>query len=73
MKIYNVTEILSKYVDWDKIPNRFLEKACLRGSIVHAACAAYAQNLYISPLGDEYRGFFFHFVSGMKKLLRKQF
>ena len=47
MKIYHVTEVLSKYMDWSMIPDQLLAHACKRGSWVHAACEAVALGYYV--------------------------
>lgn len=47
MKIYHVTEILSKYIEWSLIPDQILAHACRRGSWVHSACEAVALKYYI--------------------------
>lgn len=47
MKIYHVTEILGKYMDWSKIPDQVLAHACKRGSWVHKACEAVALGYFI--------------------------
>jgi len=44
----SVTEILAKYCDFSVVRPEVLEAACNRGSWVHAYCAAYAQNLWMS-------------------------
>ena len=46
MKIYHVTEVLGKYMDWSSIPDQVLEHACRRGSWVHRACEAVALDYY---------------------------
>ena len=58
MKIYHVTEILGKYVDWSRIPDLRLYEACQRGQIVHAACGVSALGGYVAPLPDVYAGYF---------------
>jgi hypothetical protein len=51
-----VTEILSPYSDFSKIPPDVLQAAAERGTEVHAACAAYAHNLWL-PVPDELDGY----------------
>ena len=58
MKLLHVTEVLGKYVNWSRIPDRRLYEACQRGQIVHAACGASALGGYVAPLPDAYAGYF---------------
>ncbi len=47
----SVTEVLSPWADWSKIPPKVLAHAAARGTRVHAACAAIAMGLW--PVVDE--------------------
>ena len=67
MKLYSVTEVLSKYVDWGRIPEDILAAACQRGSLVHTACESYALIGYASRLPDMYHGYFISFKNWYKK------
>ena len=50
MKIYSVTEVLSKYVDWSKIPAALLALACQRGTDTHTQCSLYASlGYFLNP------------------------
>ena len=56
-KLPSVTEVLSPYSGYDKIPPWNLEKAAERGTIVHAHCAAIALGRWAPPPKEEYRGY----------------
>ena len=50
MKIYSVTEVLSKYVNWAKINPDVLAQACQRGTDTHTQCGLYANlGYFINP------------------------
>ena len=53
----SVTEVLSPYSGYDKIPPWHLEKAAERGTIVHAHCAAFALGKWAPTPREEYRGY----------------
>jgi len=61
MKILHVTEVLGKYIDWGRIPDRILFNACQRGQVIHAACGVFALGGYVAPLPDNYAGYFYSF------------
>ena len=58
MRIFHVTEILGKYVDFSRIPDQVLFEACQRGQIVHSACSALALGAWVRPLPPTYSGYF---------------
>ena len=58
MKIYHVTEVLGKYVDFTRIPDQIMYEACQRGKLVHSAAAALALGTWHKPLPDLYEGYF---------------
>lgn len=62
MKIYHVTEILAKYVDFSRVPDLRLYEATQRGRIVHAACVAFALGAFVKPLPAAFSGYFQSFV-----------
>ncbi|MFH0921674.1 MAG: hypothetical protein V1913_15090 [Fibrobacterota bacterium] len=57
MQLPRVTEIISPPNDFAQVLPDVLERACLRGSSVHEACAAYALGLF-SPVPDDLIGYF---------------
>jgi hypothetical protein len=56
MTLPRVTEILSPYADFSAVPPDVLQAAADRGVEVHAACAAYAHNLWL-PVPDNLDGY----------------
>ena len=58
MRYCSVTTVLKAYQDFSAIPVDILQAAALRGSAVHAACAAYTQGLFVPPMPEEYRGYY---------------
>lgn len=57
MKTPSVTMILSPYADFSMVPPDVLANAAARGSLVHQACAAIAQDIWISELSEDCRGY----------------
>jgi hypothetical protein len=57
-KYYSSTEVLGKYVDWHRIPDKILAQAIRRGNSVHTACGGYALGGYVAPLPLQYQGYF---------------
>lgn len=52
-----VTEILSTYSKLDMIPPDVLERACQRGTEVHAICEAHLTNMGVPPYDPELEGY----------------
>jgi len=71
MKIYHVTEVLGKYVDWSKIPDLRLFEACQRGQIVHAACGALALGAWVRALPEAYSGYVKSFERWFKNNVKR--
>jgi hypothetical protein len=63
MKIYSVTEVLGKYVDWGKIPADILAAACARGSETHTGSELYAKFGYPGPLSAGVKGYVQSFIN----------
>ena len=57
MKFYSVTEILSPYQDFSKVPEYRLERARIRGTGVHKVCLLYARGIW-PVVPSEYQGYF---------------
>lgn len=55
-----VTEIIGKQTieAMDCIPPAVLANACLRGTMVHGYCTAYAEGLYVSGIEQEYEEYY---------------
>ncbi len=64
----SVTEILSPYADFSRVPPEVLEAACARGTAVHSFCAAYARGIWaekppeIAGYCDSFRAWFDRYV-----------
>ena len=63
MKIYSVTEVLGKYIDWGKISDYVLAAACLRGTDTHFACHSYVKLGYAIKLPTDCIGYYESFVN----------
>jgi len=57
-----VTECLSKYNDFSKIPPRVLKNACDRGTKVHNYCFMYAKNEWFPTPDEPIAGFVDSFI-----------
>lgn len=59
MTFPRVTEILKPFTNYDKVPNDILEKASVRGTIVHGVCAGIARGEWIEDelIEDSYKGY----------------
>lgn len=59
MELPRVTEILKYFTSYDKVPPKILEKACVRGTIVHGICAGLAKGAWIpdSMIDECYHGY----------------
>ena len=68
MKMIRVTEPLSVYFDKSAMRPEVLERASIRGTDVHAACAAYARSLPVfvsngsAPYFESFRNWFDRYV-----------
>jgi len=62
---------LGVFTDFSMIREDVLAAACARGTAVHSACGAYALGLWVSPLPDEYRGYFLSFTSWFDQYVEK--
>jgi len=68
MKMIRVTEPLSVYFDKSAMRPEVLERASIRGTAVHTACAAYARNLPVftsngsAPYFESFRNWFDKYV-----------
>lgn len=67
------TQVLSKYIDWSKIPRDHLMKAQDRGTRVHAACSALCNNLFYNNLLPEEKGYLDSFRKWKEKYIKKIF
>jgi len=56
MILPSVTQVLSPWSDFSGIRPEVLAHAAERGTAVHAACAAYAQGLWVPSLDEECHG-----------------
>lgn len=56
-----VTKVLEPYSDFSNVLSWVLENAQARGTMVHTACFAYAQKIWIPPLPEEYEGYLVSF------------
>ena len=63
MKFYSVTQVLSPYVDFSKIPAETLSFATARGSEVHRICALVAKGIFVREIPDECKGYVLSFCS----------
>lgn len=57
MKYLSVTEVLSPYQDFSKVPESRLEAARVRGTGVHKVCLLYARGIW-PVVPSEYQGYF---------------
>lgn len=62
MKYPSVTQVLSPWVDYSRVPPDVLERAADRGRRVHALCASYAQGLWIPEIPEECAPYFESFT-----------
>ena len=67
----SVTTALGVFVDWSRIRPDVLEAACTRGTAVHSACGAYASGLWVSPLPEEYQGYYQSFTTWFDQYVEK--
>ncbi len=58
----SVTEVLSPWADFSKIPPDVLAHAAARGTAVHDACAAYASGVFVVRNNEEITGYLDSFV-----------
>ena len=56
MKLYGVTHVLGKFIDFGSIPDQVLYKAAQRGGGVHRGCAAFVLGAW-SPKNVDYQGY----------------
>lgn len=73
MELIRVTEVLSPYQDFSKVPDRFMEPALERGSKVHLWCANYARSLWCPITLEDYRGYIESFKGWFDKYVEKVF
>ena len=54
-----VTEVLQPFTSYHKVPANILQKACIRGTAVHAICAAIAKGAWVTmdEIQEEYQGY----------------
>ena len=54
-----VTEVLRPFTNYDKVPTQILHKAAIRGTSVHAICAALAKGAFVTEgmIGEELLGY----------------
>lgn len=57
MKAPSVTQVLSPWADFSRVPQEALENAARRGTDVHRACSALAQGLWFPPVPDDCAGY----------------
>ncbi len=69
-KIYSVTEILKKYQDFSMISPDVLDNAAARGTAVHAACAAYANQAFM-PCPAKHMGYVKSFITWFDQMVVK--
>lgn len=53
-----VTQVLSPYSDFSKVPPEVLKVACERGSLTHDFCELYALDSLIEPVPEICKGYF---------------
>ena len=58
----SVTQVLGLVTDFSNIQPYVLDHAAYRGSRVHASCSAYAQNLWVPHLEEEFSGYYQSFT-----------
>lgn len=54
----SVTRILAPYADFSRVPPAILEQAAMRGTRVHAACAAHALGVFVAAQGPDAQPYF---------------
>ena len=59
----SVTQALSPYSDFSRVPPATLEAACERGSTLHRAFALHATGLWVPELAVDYQGYFDSFCN----------
>ena len=59
----SVTQALSPFSDFSRVPPAVLEAACERGATLHRAFALHASGLWLPGLAAEYQGYFDSFVN----------
>jgi hypothetical protein len=59
----SVTQALSPFSDFSRVPPATLEAACERGSVLHQAFALHALGLWVPELAADYQGWFDSFCN----------
>lgn len=59
----SVTQALSPFADFSRVPPATLEAACERGSVLHRAFALHASGLWFPALATDYQGYFDSFCN----------
>jgi PD-(D/E)XK nuclease superfamily len=73
MDLPRVTQILSPFTSFDKVPSEILHKAATRGTSVHALCAAIAKDAWVPDgmVEEEYKGYIASFRSWAETQVEK--
>ena len=58
MRSISVTQVLSPFVDFSKVPSERLYYAMTRGTDLHMVFAAHAQDLFVPRFPADYQGYF---------------
>ena len=66
-----VTQVLSPYNDFSKVPPQRLKEAQIRGTAVHDFCELYALSLLIEPVPLEYKIYFDCFVNWFEEYVEE--
>jgi hypothetical protein len=66
-----VTKVLEPYSNFDNVLSWVLENAQARGTMVHSACFAYAQRIWIPPLPEEYEGYALSFSKWFDRYVKE--
>lgn len=59
----SITQALSPFSDFSRVPPATLEAACERGSVLHRAFALHASGLWLPELAADYQGYFDSFCN----------
>jgi len=71
--LIRVSDVLRPYQDWSAVPDRYMEPALERGSIVHLWCRNYALKIWMPVSLDQYRGYIESFRGWFDRYVQKVF
>ena len=71
MQYLSVTQALNPFVDFSNVPAERLSYSAERGRIIHSACAAYAQNLFVPPMPEDHQLYFQSFQSWFDQYVKQ--